>query len=827
MAFVKLRQEASKEATGLYDRGDDVAAIVREVEAVVTSGRLRIIELTGEAGLGKSRLLAEVRRAIDEKNATAASPVLVMSGRARAASSGVAAFQPFIDSVGDLAARLNTHDSRSQRAFAALRENAPLVLNAIPLIGPALQATATVAQHYAKSPQAEEAPEQTHRHLIRFFAALAHDQAVVLALDDMHWADPSSVDLLFDIAESLASLPILIVVSYRALDLARERESHPLAATLDRLRRYRLVSGRIELSRLDQTAVTNMVEDLIGLPPSRHVSEWLYDRTDGNPFYVEEFVALLSERQELDDCDGSVDVPLERLIEIDNEIPPTIESVIRQRFALIEHTEEFRCLQVASIIGEAFSRDSVITVSDLSPSAVDAALRDACQRFGLIEPFECDSYRFYHGLVHEFLEHKLRSADPLDYRTLHARCAAYLLTSPRADDLHWLQEVARHYHEAQRDDDALRYALKAAQLSERLGALNEAVLFGEWAVAHADKLVVPLDRVIARMTLGSIRQALEEVDEAQKTLEEAAMIAGEAELGGEARLELLVKLARARRKTNDWSAAREALERASALAPTADVANRSLIGLLTGEIALCGRPRSLASARQVLEATLALRPDDRTEISVCGHLALVYQALDDLKASDAAAEQAQRAAHRANHPAALYTAGIFCLHLHIARLALNDAEVVLDDISALASEHGIGYADVLRYQGRRAALAQDWAAAAVHYARFLLSDLRLAQHLPQSRDWVLTHVALQGYEVLDLNGKDSAQSFILQTAEQVARRHELQQIAPTLARDLARITDSLELPEGRRLLMKSPSAEDAFSFYIDDLLAFRQRHKFI
>src|SRR5205823_14988148 len=142
-------------------------------------------------------------------------------------------------------------------------------------------------------------------------------------------------------------------------------------------------------------------------------------------------------------------------------------------------------------------------------------------------------------------------------------------------------------------------------------------------------------------------------------MEHAAELAHEDRVSGSAELALMVALARARRKTNDWAAAREALERASALTTPSDTSTRARLGLLRGEIALCGRPRDLCLARTTLEGALAENPDDHTRMAIWGHLSLVYQALDDLSASDAAAREAEEAARAVNHPGTLFSAGIF------------------------------------------------------------------------------------------------------------------------------------------------------------------------
>ena len=147
-------------------------------------------------------------------------------------------------------------------------------------------------------------PEQERRFLFNsfrdFLARAGRTQPLLLVLDDLHWADDSTLLLLQHLAQQLHEMPVLIIGTYRDMELDVDR---PLADALEELHRRRL-AHRIALKRLPEASVTVMLAALSGQDPPHPLVRALYGETEGNPFFVEEVYQHLAEEGKLFDAKG-------------------------------------------------------------------------------------------------------------------------------------------------------------------------------------------------------------------------------------------------------------------------------------------------------------------------------------------------------------------------------------------------------------------------------------------------------------------------------------------------------------------------------------------
>lgn len=401
--------------TPLVGRASELARL-SEVAARARDGSGSILLLAGEAGVGKSRLAAEVAGPED----------IVLRG---AASGGATtAYGPIVDA---LRGRLRVDPD-------ALADCGPL-LSHLALLLPELGNAAT-----------EETERATLFEAVR--CALAHlseEQLVIVVLDDLQWSDETTLELLAALAPSLAEMTVLVIAAYRSEGLPRD---HRLRWLRNELRR----NGQLDelaLEPLGREAVTELLVELLDEPPSPSLASTVHDRTMGSPFFVEELVTALSLRDSL--IKGSRGLEL-----ADDELP--LPDTIRE--AVLVGASEFspaarEAAEVAAVMGQQFD------LRLAAEHAPDSALAELIATNLLEEP-EPGRAAFRHALAQEALYAEIPWTRR---RELHNRLAEAI----EAADGSGL-EVATHWLGAANAPRAREALLRAARESEQLRAHRDA-----------------------------------------------------------------------------------------------------------------------------------------------------------------------------------------------------------------------------------------------------------------------------------------------------------------------------------------------------------------
>ena len=193
-------------------------------------------------------------------------------------------------------------------------------------------------------------PDQQRRFLFNAYQAFtergARAMPMVLVLEDLHWADEPTVLLMQHLAQHLAPLPLLVVGTYRDIELDVGR---PWAKVLESLVRERLAT-RITLRRLPETDVEQMLEALSGQPPPAALAGVVYRETEGNPFFVEEVFQHLKEEGRIFDDAGRwrSDLDIDEL-----QVPAGVRLVIGRRLERVSDDTR-KALTVAAVIGRSF-----------------------------------------------------------------------------------------------------------------------------------------------------------------------------------------------------------------------------------------------------------------------------------------------------------------------------------------------------------------------------------------------------------------------------------------------------------------------------------------
>ncbi len=389
------------------------SAVERLMDAVARAGEHEPSGwlVGGDAGVGKTRYLREVGRRVGERG------VRVVTGRCVDLGSGGLPYLPFAEVVAQLA----TDDD-----LAAL---------------PALGALIGVGQSDADLSDREA---DIDRRLPLFDAVrlllatvAERDRALLVVLEDVHWADKSSRDLLHYLLARLRSEPVVIVASFRTDDLHRR---HPLRQLVPELVRLPGVE-RIDLPPFDVDELRSYLVALTGTPVDESTVTAVLDRSEGNAYFAEE---LMGWRQ--GHGDG---------------LPAGLADILLARVERLGQDAQ-HVVRLASVAGRRVTDDVLVEIGGLPPREVDAALREAFAQLVLVPDVAPDGsagYAFRHALLREAVYEDLL---PGERARLHAAYVA-LLSSPERATRHGTASALAYHATAAHDlPRALEASLRAA-----------------------------------------------------------------------------------------------------------------------------------------------------------------------------------------------------------------------------------------------------------------------------------------------------------------------------------------------------------------------------
>jgi serine/threonine protein kinase/tetratricopeptide (TPR) repeat protein len=435
------------ERTPLVARESELAELVKVLERML-SGHGGLVLLSGESGVGKTRLARELHRLGRGRGC------LVLTGQCFE-QQGAPPYGPFVE-IMDQAVRQSPREVR-----VALGESAPEIATIMP----------GLRRSYSDIAPSEDVPAEQQRRLlfpayVDYTRRLSLRLATVMLIDDLHWADESTLQLLLELAPHLASMRVLVVATCRDKGVERER---PFYRTVEALIRLPPVV-RVNLRRLTSPGVEQMLAALGGSPPPAALVRVVFEETDGNAFFVEEVYQHLCEEGRLLDADGKWKAGL-RADQI--QVPESVRLVITRRVQRLGETAR-RVLTTAGVIGRVFPIDLLVAVVDLPEEEVIDAIEET-ERAHLVmaEGGRSTNYRFSHELVRSTLVSEL--SVPRRQR-LHLRVADNL-ERLRATALDAQSAaLAHHLYQAGGAADPSRttfYLTAAAQRAYHAGAFEE------------------------------------------------------------------------------------------------------------------------------------------------------------------------------------------------------------------------------------------------------------------------------------------------------------------------------------------------------------------
>jgi DNA-binding CsgD family transcriptional regulator/tetratricopeptide (TPR) repeat protein len=309
-------------------------------------------------------------------------------------------------------------------------------------------------------------------HVLRLLGRLAGEQPLLLVIEDIHWADRSTLDLLRFLARNLRLASVVVIASYRTDELHR---SHPLLPFLAEQER-RGTTERIELGRFDRSEIAALTAGIMGSGSSSDIAASIWERSQGNAFFAEELLAARSPA---------------------GALPDTLRDVLVARLASLSDATQ-AVVRVAAAGGTRVSPAMVARVMETPEPALDGALREAVARHVLVaHDGTVDApFAFRHALVQEAAYAELL---PGERSRLHAAFATALAETP-GHDASRAMELAVHWQAAQDLPRAFDAWIRAGLAAEGIFASAEARAGFEHALELWDRVAdatvrSPLDRV--------------------------------------------------------------------------------------------------------------------------------------------------------------------------------------------------------------------------------------------------------------------------------------------------------------------------------------------
>ena len=434
--------------TSLLGRDAEVATLRSAVDAAA-EGRGRVVLLAGEPGIGKTSLAVDCAAYADQLGAR------VLWG-ACWEGEGAPAFWPWIQAL---------------RTYAGHVDDADLARHVGPGGSDILRLVPEVASRLPDVPQPPELdPEQARFRLFDAVASLlcraAAQRPALVVLDDLHWADESSLLLLSFVAAQLATNPVTMVGTYRSTEVGPD---DPVAKVLhDVSRRGHVVT----LAGLDTEGVAALMASTAGTELRQELAAAVHAQTGGNPLFVGEVTRLLAVHNALDRAEVSVGVPA------------GVREVIERRMVRLPQ----RCidlLTLAAVVGEEFPLDVVAAAASSDVAEVVEEL-DVAVGQGVVREARVSRYRFAHALFREAL---YEGQGAIGRARLHLQVANALEAQSLERGDVSAAELANHFGQAALAGEgkkAVHYAALAGEEATRALAYAEAVGQYERAIAVLD-----------------------------------------------------------------------------------------------------------------------------------------------------------------------------------------------------------------------------------------------------------------------------------------------------------------------------------------------------
>jgi DNA-binding CsgD family transcriptional regulator/tetratricopeptide (TPR) repeat protein len=342
----------------LVGRHDELSRL-RSLLTQAIAGQPAVALVAGEAGVGKTRLVQEIARV------AADSGVRVLSGGCVELGGEGLALAPLVDALRALA-RTTPTDELDRLLGAARREFARL----LPELDPSALGSAAL----------DGSATQLLEHVHGLITRLAAQRPLLLVVEDLHWADRSTRDLVVFLVQTLRDVGVFLLLTYRSDELHRRHPLRPLVTAWERVR----IVARVELSRFNRDEVAAQLSAIRDATPTAQFTDMVFERSQGNAFLVEEILAA---------ADGGADP---------GDLPPSLRDVLLARTETVSDAAQ-QILRTASAAGPWIADRLLAVVAGIPDADLYSGLREAIEHHLLVVDGSGRGYAFRHALTRDAL----------------------------------------------------------------------------------------------------------------------------------------------------------------------------------------------------------------------------------------------------------------------------------------------------------------------------------------------------------------------------------------------------------------------------------------
>jgi len=441
----------------LVNREQELANLGNSLQDALSS-KSYLVALEGEAGIGKTRLCKELNSQAHSIGVT------VLSGRA---SEDVTPYRPWVELLneastqgsgdvlmgrlmGSQTSQIGTFTPKIPETFARLVPNITEKLGTVSL---------------SKPLEAQQDRIRLYETITQFLISISKERPLVVFLDDMQWADAPSLSLLEYFIRSTQNFRILTLVCYRTEEVQQEG---PLLKTLMSLNKERLLKVQ-QVKNLDKEDTTNLIKQIFGEANiSSEFADVIYDRTGGNPFFVEEVLRSLVE-------DGAIfrtETKWDRKPTKELKIPESVKAILRIRLSKL-NPETLNVITWASLAGREFEFRLLRDVCALEDSPLLERIEDSIHA-GLVSevPNKQDTYTFTDNRIRQLLAEELSQTRRARYHIRIAEALEKLYAKNLPDNA---ETIASHFIFGGDTERSIKYSVIAGDRNQSIHAYEQAI----------------------------------------------------------------------------------------------------------------------------------------------------------------------------------------------------------------------------------------------------------------------------------------------------------------------------------------------------------------